>query len=343
MRVSIVMPIYNASAYLREALDSIINQSYRDLEIICVDDGSTDESLEVLEQYQAFDKRIKIIKQNNQYAGAARNAGLAVASGEYIMFLDSDDIFKKNMISFLVKKAKKKRPDVIVFGYWRFSENVKKKHYVRNHYSDNTLVSAFEIRDSIFQRCRTMPWDKFIRLDFIRDSGLLYKQTRVNNDIYFNQMIVSEASSILFCTRRFVCYRVDNKKSLQGNLNKNPTEFISAFSDVKHELIRRGTYENYKTSYNKRIVEDIILHLQKIQTYDEFGKIVERLSQSDLLENIEDFSNSQYFETLKNVHDGNVDESLASIFRQSIDYMVNRDSAAYKIGYWILKAAHLTY
>lgn len=105
--VSIVMPIYNAENYLKDSLDSLISQKYKNLEIICVDDGSTDNSLRILENYKRIDDRIKILKQKNQFAGVARNNGLDHANGKYIMFLDSDDIFEKSMISNLVKKAEK--------------------------------------------------------------------------------------------------------------------------------------------------------------------------------------------------------------------------------------------
>lgn len=341
--VSIVMPVYNSSAYLRETLDSIINQSYKDLEIICIDDGSTDDSLEILERYKEKDNRFFILKQQNQYAGAARNAGLNKATGEYIMFLDSDDIFERNMISYLVDKAGKYKPDIIVFGYWRFTESINRRLPVRNHYQNGRICSADDIKDSIFQQCRTMPWDKFLRLDFVRETGLKYKQTRVNNDIFFNQMIVSEAAKMLFCTKRLVNYRINNNQSLQGNLNKNPTEFISAFSDVKEKLIKRGTYEKYKHSFNTRIAEDIIVHLQKIKSYDEFKMIIERLSMSGLVEHVDEFDTNQYAETFSSIMECNVNESLASVFEKSMENMVSKNSAAYQIGKKILQRLHLSY
>lgn len=342
MRVSIVIPVYNASVYLRETLESIINQTYKDLEIICVDDGSTDNSLQILESFQQNDSRIRILTQKNQYAGAARNAGLSEATGEYIMFLDSDDIFEKNMVRYLVRKAKKYNPDIIVFGYWRFSDNKRKRQPVRNLYQNRLNVSAIEIKDTLYQKCRTMPWDKFIRLDFVRQTGFQYKQTRVNNDIYFNQMIVSEAQRIYFSKKRFVNYRVDNQRSLQGNLNKYPTEFVSAFSDVKTELINRGNYNRFRSSFSKRIIDDIVTHLQRIQSYEEFKMIVESLAKSNLIENSDDFVNSEYAETLEYIKKCNVNESLASIFKNSLLNMVNRNSAAYQIGNCILKQLRLS-
>ena len=92
-KVSVIIPVYNVEEYLRECLDSIVKQTLREIEIICVDDGSTDNSLEILKEYAKKDNRITVITQKNLHAGVARNAGLAVAKGEYLSFLDSDDFF----------------------------------------------------------------------------------------------------------------------------------------------------------------------------------------------------------------------------------------------------------
>lgn len=95
VKVSVILPVYNVSEYLRQCMDSIVGQTLKDIEIICVDDGSTDDSLEILKEYEAKDKRVKVIEQKNAGAGAARNNGLAIATGEYLSFLDSDDFLSR--------------------------------------------------------------------------------------------------------------------------------------------------------------------------------------------------------------------------------------------------------
>ena len=91
-KISVIVPIYNDDRYLHECLDSIINQTFEDIEIICVNDGSTDESLNILKQYESRDFRVKVISQENKGVGAARNAGIKISSGEYIYFIDADEI-----------------------------------------------------------------------------------------------------------------------------------------------------------------------------------------------------------------------------------------------------------
>ena len=95
-KVSVIIPIYNVEAYLRECLDSVLNQTLGDIEIICIDDGSTDCSAKILEEYAKDDRRIRVITQSNAGAGAARNTGLAIAQGQWFSFLDADEVFRSD-------------------------------------------------------------------------------------------------------------------------------------------------------------------------------------------------------------------------------------------------------
>ena len=114
--ISIIVPVYNAAAYLRKSLDSIVNQSYRDIEFIFVDDGSCDDSLAILKEYEAADKRVTVLHQENRGAGAARNYGMSVAGGKYLLFLDCDDIFETSMVEKMHSRAETDNTDVLVCG-----------------------------------------------------------------------------------------------------------------------------------------------------------------------------------------------------------------------------------
>ena len=116
IKVSVILPVYNTEKYLPECLDSIINQSLRDIEIICVDDGSTDSSLQILKEYAEKDKRISVIHKNNGGQGSARNVGLNHAKGEYITFVDSDDYITEDMIYYLLKFLEDNKLDVAMIA-----------------------------------------------------------------------------------------------------------------------------------------------------------------------------------------------------------------------------------
>ena len=126
-KVSIIIPIYNSNKYLKECLDSIINQTYSNLEIILIDDGSKDNSFDICEEYAKKDKRIILKKKNNEGVSATRNLGIEICTGKYILFIDSDDYCNENMIEKILYNSQKN--DLIICGYNKIYKN-KKVHYI---------------------------------------------------------------------------------------------------------------------------------------------------------------------------------------------------------------------
>lgn len=124
-KISIIIPVYNVEKYLEQCLKSVINQTFKDIEIICINDGSTDNSLEILEAFQKQDERIKIINKQNEGQGIARNEGLKIAKGEYISFIDPDDWVEQGMYEFLYNKFLETNAQIIRFNYRSFDEENK--------------------------------------------------------------------------------------------------------------------------------------------------------------------------------------------------------------------------
>ena len=115
IKVSVIVPVFNVEEYLSTSLDSILNQTLKDIEIICINDGSTDASLDILENYAKKDARIKIISKKNEGQGIARNIGLDNAQGEFIAFVDSDDFIKEDMLEKSYKKSVSKNLDLVMY------------------------------------------------------------------------------------------------------------------------------------------------------------------------------------------------------------------------------------
>ena len=131
-KFSVILPVYNVEKYLRECLESLVNQTLKDIEFICVNDGSTDSSLDILNEYAKKDSRFVIINQHNQGQGVARNNALAVAKGEYVAFVDPDDWVETNMFEELYLKFKETNVDVIQFNFkvcFEKSGEIKYKNY----------------------------------------------------------------------------------------------------------------------------------------------------------------------------------------------------------------------
>ena len=199
-RVSIILPVYNVEEYLPYCLDTLINQTFYKIEIICVDDGSIDSSLRILQEYAEKDERVIVLQQQNRGAGAARNKGLEVARGHYLLFLDADDFFSPNLVQKSYERALKTRADVVVFRADRF---VQKEHkYIDVSAGDWNLLpkaevfAATDIKRDIFRSVIGWTWDKLFKRSFIQRNGIKFQEISVHNDLGFTYTAFATANRI---------------------------------------------------------------------------------------------------------------------------------------------------
>lgn len=146
--VSIIIPIYNSEKNIKKCLESIINQTYTNLEIILIDDGSTDNSIEICQEYK--DDRIKIYKEKNSGPSTARNLGLKQCNGKYIVFVDSDDYIEKNMIEIMLQKIKSDDYDICICGYYLVSNSLKKKINITINNKKNFKEIVFDYKNNVY-------------------------------------------------------------------------------------------------------------------------------------------------------------------------------------------------
>lgn len=164
MLISIIVPVYNVEPYLEQCIDSILNQSFRDFELILVDDGSPDRCGEICDRYAAADDRIRVIHQKNGGVSAARNAGMEVSKGKYIVFVDSDDMVHPLYLEHLYKAIQKHNADISMCWFSRFEKNPT---YDENQaYAEKRILSGREACSLIgapHDRVSTAPWMKMCR------------------------------------------------------------------------------------------------------------------------------------------------------------------------------------
>ncbi len=176
--ISVIIPVYNAAATLDDCLQSVAGQSFKDLEIICIDDGSTDKSGEILAAWQAKDSRIKVLHQKNLGGGAARNAGLAVAAGEYIHFLDSDDSLQPKAYEIMYKKICQTGADVCFCQYYTIDAASGKKTKSNSFYRYPEITREKNIRvkgnENVFFYSDVVPWNKLYRRAFVKEHKLTF-------------------------------------------------------------------------------------------------------------------------------------------------------------------------
>ena len=251
-KVSVIIPVYNTEEYLRECLDSVVNQTLKEIEIICVDDGSTDSSLEILKEYAQKDNRITIITQKNLHAGVARNAGFSVARGEYLSFLDSDDWFELNMLDRTYNQIKKDNSDILVYNYNNYNQFSSKNESIRgiNFKLEKAICyKTIEIKETLFTNCNPMPWNKIFNKSFIEKNNIKFQNLTACNDVYFSMLAMACSNSITYIPDSLCSYRYNRHSSLKNTRDKNPYCFFHAYKNLCQSLNSKRLFSLYKETF----------------------------------------------------------------------------------------------
>ena len=274
--VSIIIPVYNTEKYLREALDTVLAQTMTEIEVLCVDDGSTDSSLKILHEYAAKDPRVTVFTQDHQFAGAARNLGIKHAAGKYLLFLDSDDIFPQDLAAKSFARAEETSADICVFGGELYFEDTGERrscpNLCRPDLSPKEVFSAADCPDALFSITSPGPCNKLFRREFITAEGIEFQNTRSCNDVAFVFTAFACAKRITLLDEPLFTYR-QHSASLQHTLNKNPLAFYNAQLELRNRLIARGLYEPLKYAFAAFSAENCISNLDIMKLNPDSVKI----------------------------------------------------------------------
>ena len=255
IKVSVIIPIYNAYDYLRPALDSVIYQTLREIEIICVDDGSTDRSLEILKEYQKNDDRVRIVTEANAGPGLARNNGLNRARGEYIAFLDADDFFEPNFLEILYERGKSDDLDIVIAGYDIYNSRraIFSKADEGDHveiYDGGVVTSKSEHPDHILTSSTGSAWNKIYRRSFVINQQLEFlPNVKIYEDVYFTVSAISLAERVGRAPELLVHHRIHSEQARTKLLRKNYMHIPMVFAKIKEFLMKRGMYAPLSISY----------------------------------------------------------------------------------------------
>lgn len=291
VKVSVIIPVFNAEKYLQHTLDSVLNQTFRDIEILCVDDGSTDQSLEILLDYSSRDNRIKILHQNKKSDGAAlaRNLGLKFATGEYIIFLDADDLFEPDLIEVSYRVAKEKNADAVTFGAYFYHSDTHTDLYdpdwrINSIFLDNDTINPLDYPTSLFQRLKGSAWVYLFRRKYIVERNISFYPVQTTDDIEFTYMALANANRIAAVNRRLVHYRRDAANNQTSVLNRHPETGWMAFTHFKHTLEGAGLYEYFKVSFVNLMMHMVAdNYLRVMSTYKYFDLLFYSLQKEYLV------------------------------------------------------------
>lgn len=273
MKFSVILPIYNVELYLPECIDSILMQSYTDFELILVNDGSQDKSLSICNEYAKKDERIKVIDQVNAGLSMARNNGLAIATGDYVVFIDSDDFVISN--DFLQKLVQKTvtNVDLIFFKYSRFIDGsnilCKCTYSYKNAILGNSMSDKLQrlVDDDAFYG---MAWIKAVRRLVLVQNNIQFEKGLLSEDTEWNYHLLMHAKSIEFIDESFIAYR-QRKGSISHSLKlKNLSDFIyiitkwvGPIKEIRDEALKLALLGSMAKYYSNLLV--VFVRVEEIE------------------------------------------------------------------------------
>ncbi len=286
-KISVIIPCYNLERYLDDCLESFINQTYENFEVICVDDGSTDATAEIVSRYAQQDERFMLIGQKNLYAGVARNNGMKKAEGDYLLFFDGDDFCDEDMLLELVSRAERFDADIVLCDADCYNNSSKKFEYndtfLRTMYikdfEERGYFSYRDLPNSIFEISAIAPWNKLYKRSFIEDNGIEFQNTKRCNDAYFTLISMIKAQKISWVDRKLVHYRIGNPLSLQGykDIDEDFGYISAPWISVKKELEKSGLYDAIKDGFTDKCLITFRYALNKLKSYRSFSKAYDLL------------------------------------------------------------------
>jgi glycosyltransferase involved in cell wall biosynthesis len=253
-KVSILVPVYNVEMYLGECLDSLIGQTLKDIEIICINDGSTDDSGKIIEEYAKRDSRVVVIAKENSGYGDSMNRGIDKARGEYIGIVESDDFAEPEMFERLYDAAKENgAPDIVKSNFWKYSTEtgMNEKYEIVPEEESEKVVDIYRY-DYIFSAMPSI-WSAIYRRDFLNKNGIRFLPSpgASYQDIGFAVKNYVVADRVLLLSDAYLHYRVDNAGSSINNVDKKVHATMDEYKEIDRFMAERPEFAKYTPFVNR--------------------------------------------------------------------------------------------
>lgn len=283
-KVSIVMPVYNASNYLDRSLSDIVNQTYSNLEIIIVDDYSQDDSKSVYLKYAAHDSRIKIfVQKSNMGAASARNRGLEYATGEYIIFLDADDSFDREMIRKSLDAAVNNHADVVVFGYHEIIIAENDTHII--HKLNKEVYQTCDDKLELMNKCMTVPWNKLVRREVLLHNNIFFQNIPSENDVFYSYATILTSDTVVTLGDVLVQYYHGHANSISCDRDKKCSHLVLAQEAVYQYIVETMGNQQLAISYLNEVISSVLYRLQNEKNKRKLNAACEQWGNSRIFHN----------------------------------------------------------
>ena len=262
VKISVVLPVYNVANYLRKCLDSLVNQTFEDFEVICVNDGSTDLSLGILEGYALSDSRFKIISQENKGLSGARNTGIQHVRGEYVLFVDSDDWIEENALEELYNHVEGFDSDITMFKFRYFNEDTKEISESQNSkleiIPDSLITSNFNYKDvlDILFKISHSPFNKLYKTSFLRELDAKFLYGSYYEDLEFFYKVFLKAEKVSVLPQYLYFYRIRDE-SISNIGDEGSFDIFNVLYSTKQTLIDSNIYRQVRNEWLMFIIVNL--------------------------------------------------------------------------------------
>lgn len=287
------MPVYNCESYIENSIRSILTQSFKDIEVICVEDGSSDNTLAILNELASEDSRLNVHHQENQGASIARNNALKLATGDYVYFFDADDFLVEDGLEKMYNNAVRNGSDIVLFRFdyfkndefFRIDRNFDLDEFFTDVDFDNFTFDWLAIKDYILRVNTFAPWFKLYKKEFLDKYDYFeFPPNLKHNDVPFHVKTMLKSSKISFIPEFLYHYTNDNPNSITNNPKKNGLDIFHIVDIVEDFLKQENFFEFFEEDFYYFKVKMLTRHMD-VNTQEYFDMAKETLSQIDYEDN----------------------------------------------------------
>lgn len=289
-KASIIIPCYNAEKYLPDTLMSARNQTERDIEIICVDNNSTDATRDILEQAAAEDSRIQVLEEKTAGEGPARQKGFVAATGKWLYFLDADDLMEPQLLEHAIARGENTDADLVIFRTLTLNDVTGEVLPIGCSYMREWLPEEIDVFDPhewpkrILNSFQNWVHNKLFRASYVHERNLSFQPLHRTADLLFTCRALTEARRIALLDEYLHRFRINNANSAMATSDRYPLDFYEALIALRDTLKEQGTWELYHDSYISWAAISVIANLEVARSLEGFATIANKMKKGGLQE-----------------------------------------------------------
>ena len=286
-KASIVIPCHNAARFIETTVESACCQTMADFELICVENNSTDNTFALLEALAAEDARIRVISEAEPGEGPARDAGRAAATGEWLYFLDADDLMEPELLEHAIACGEREDADLVIFRTRELDDKTGELRpawwaFRHDWIGDEMCFSPAEHPEQLLNSFQNWVHNKLFRASFIAGQNITFQHVHRTADLLFTCRALTEASRIALLDEELHRYRVNNPESALFSSDEWPLDFYEALLALRERLEECGTWELYHDTFVSWAGEAVAMNLQRVNSYEGFCAIVDTMKREGL-------------------------------------------------------------